>query len=447
MTKPRDPDALLAAFLADGMEVLPDRVVDAVLDEIHRTRQRAVFGPWRTRSISRTAVGAAAAVAVLIVGSALYLNRPAQPAVVGGPSQTPGASASPTAGPSSSVVPFRAPAWTAIGSMGTPRYGHTATLLPSGKVLVAGGYSGSDPVASAELYDPASGTWTATGSMAFARGGHTATLLHTGKVLVAGCAVGPGGAGLGSAELYDPASGTWTDTGDMVGPRCLDFTATLLPDGRVLVVGGRVLVAGSRANPIVATAELYDPMTGTWTATGSMGTPRYDHAAALLPDGKVLVAGGADHPGAGCCYLATAELYDPGTGSWTPTARMVMPNGHNAAVLLADGRVLVGGYTQVYDTVTGSWTVGNQGAGGQPMVLLPDGRLFAFGNGSVELYDAGTGSWAAAVGKGTPRYRDEFTATLLLDGRVLVAGGFSDNSNGAGSVLASAELYDPGSGQ
>ena len=155
--------------------------------------------------------------------------------------------------------------WTATGSLATARDDHTATLLPNGKVLVAGGYDGSGTLASAELYDPASGTWTATGSLATARYRHTATLLPNGKVLVAGGSDNSGA--LASAELYDPASGTWTATGSLATARDC-HTATLLPNGKVLVAGG---FDGSGS---LASAELYDPASGTWTATGSLATAR-----------------------------------------------------------------------------------------------------------------------------------------------------------------------------
>jgi len=156
--------------------------------------------------------------------------------------------------------------WTATGSLTTARLQHTATLLPGGKVLVAGGAgSNNDALASAELFDPAAGTWTATGSLSTARARPTATLLSDGKVLVAGGAVSLGNT-LASAELYDPATGSWIATGPLTTAR-VDHTATLLPSGKVLVAGG----AGPTG--VLASAELYDPATGTWSATGSMQTP------------------------------------------------------------------------------------------------------------------------------------------------------------------------------
>ena len=135
------------------------------------------------------------------------------------------------------------------------RYSHTATSLPDGTVLVAGGIGSSGVLASAELYDPSTGSWTATGRITEARSGHTATLLPDGTVLVVGG--GSSGGLLASAELYDPSTGTWTATGRTIEAR-LGHTATLLTDGRVLVAGGyRVDISGNFVN-ILASAELYN---------------------------------------------------------------------------------------------------------------------------------------------------------------------------------------------
>src|SRR4029453_13843061 len=153
--------------------------------------------------------------------------------------------------------------WTFTGNLNTGRYFHTATLLPNGMVLVAGGFSTGGASASAELYDPASGAWTGTGSLNTARYLHTATLLPNGMVLVAGggcSSIRPSA----SAELYDPASGTWTATGNLNIART-NHTAALLPNGMVLVAGG----FDDNGN-ISASAELYDPASGTWTTTGSL---------------------------------------------------------------------------------------------------------------------------------------------------------------------------------
>src|SRR6266700_2818024 len=205
------------------------------------------------------------------------------------------------------ATPFQ---WEFTGSLHTPRYYHTATLLSDGRVLVIGGATNSpetfpDPgTPSVEAYDPATGTWTVNGSLIGQRLLHTATLLPNGTVVIAG-----GWPGITSAELYDPATGTWTVTGSLNTAR-QGHTATLLANGTVLVAGG--MNTGT-----VTSAEIYDPATGNWTPTGSLNVARWRHAAALFSDGRVLVAGGKNNDG----ILATAETFDPGvTPTPTPTA-------------------------------------------------------------------------------------------------------------------------------
>jgi N-acetylneuraminic acid mutarotase len=341
------------------------------------------------------------------------------------------------------------------GSLATARENHTATLLSNGKVLVAGGDTGvAVNLRSAELYDPASGTWTATGSLATARGKHTATLLPNGKVLVVG---GHGNNGnsdvLASAELYDPASGTWTATGSLATAREL-HTATLLPNGKVLIAAGE----NSFDNIYFTSAELYDPASGTWATTGSLATARYLHTATLLPNGKVLVAGGLNGSGT---FLASAELYDPASGSWTATGNLGAARGSHTATLLPNGKVLVAGGSnfgalasaELYNPASGTWTAtGSLGAArdGHTATLLPNGKvLVAGGTGigqfilaSAELYDPASGTWTATGSLGAARVNH--TATLLPNGKVLVAGG--GNNSGSAGVMASAELYDSASG-
>ena len=284
--------------------------------------------------------------------------------------------------------------WTATGSLADARERHTATLLPNGKVLVEGF------VTSAELYDPASGTWTATGSLT-TRGSETATLLPNGKVLVTVTVSEPFGATPTRAELYDPASGTWTTTGSLTTKR-FEHTATLLPNGKVLVAGG-YLTTGAPPVIVLETAELYDPASGTWTATGSLTTARYGHTATLLPNGKVLVAGGKDFNFQ--LWFASAELYDPTSGTWTTTGSLAAAREGHTATLLPNGKVLV---------------VGGSDSGGALA--------------GAELYDPASGAWAATGSLGASRQLQ--TATLLPGGKVLVAGG----SDGSAS-LASVELY------
>src|SRR5439155_1372440 len=199
------------------------------------------------------------------------------------------------------------------GSLNTARYLHTVTLLPNGMVLVAGGLDSNFSVlASAELYDPATGTWTATGSLNTARTSHTATLMSNGTVLIAG---GRSIEALASAELYDPATGTWTVTGSLNTAR-ESHTTALLSNGMVLVAAGDDITFPS---PPIASAELYDPESGTWTFTGSLNTARDLHSATLLTNGMVLVAAGADISGN---PTASAELYNPATGSWSVTGSL-----------------------------------------------------------------------------------------------------------------------------
>jgi N-acetylneuraminic acid mutarotase len=335
--------------------------------------------------------------------------------------------------------------WSNTGSLQTARYGHSATLLPSGKVLVAGGFNDSGYLSSSQLYDPTTGNWSSTGSLIIARGGQRATLLPSGKVLVVGGADNSGTASR-SAELYDPATGSWSSTGSPHGSY-VGHTATLLPSGKVLVEAG-------------FGAELYDPATGSWSTTGSLvPTLGFGHTATLLPSGKVLVAGGWSRCIINEFTFSTAELYDPATGSWSTTGSLHTTRANHTATLLPSGRVLVaGGFTEsdcggginlldteLYDPSSGTWsTTGSMlvPRAGHTATLLRDGKVLVAGgrnDNSAELYDPATGSWSSTGSLGAAR---NSRTTLLPSGKVLVAGGIDDDFN----YLNSAELYDPGLG-
>lgn len=283
------------------------------------------------------------------------------------------------------------------GPMNRQRYAHAAVLLQDGKVFVSGGFGdtsncmdeGVQPENTAELYDPASGSFTRTGDMTQPRGGHTATLLANGSVLVAGGgSQAGGGTALSAAELYDPKTGSFTSTGNMTLAR-FQHTATLLENGKVLIAGG--LLNGLSETP-TASAEVYDPATGRFTATGNMAIPREEHTATLLGDGRVLVAGGRSaQRGSSLRDTASAEVYDPSTGTFSSVGAMIEPRSGHTAARLPNGNVLIAGggddnsTAELYDPVTYSFGVtgGMQvGRSKHTANILPDGRVVVIGGGS-----------------------------------------------------------------
>jgi len=375
------------------------------------------------------------------------------------PTQTP--TPTPTATPTP-VSPF-----SATGSMTSPRTGHTATLLANGQVLIAGGTDDhGNSLTSAELYDPTTGKFTATGSMNDSRAFHTAALLGDGEVLVAG-GRDNSGAVIATAELYDPAKGSFTlttaafpDTGTNMTDSREFHTATTLENGQVLIAGGQDL-----ADPILATAELYDPANGRFTRTTSafpgigtdMTDSRESHTATLFTGGTlkgmVLIAGGLDNTSV---VQASTELYNPANGSFTAAGNMTAAREKQTATLLADQNVLVAGGFGVSDglftaelfdpttqgfTATGDLSDERQSAAA---TMLPGGKVLVAGGANLidvldraDLFDPSAGAFSQ-VGPMTDS-REMFTATLLPSGEVLLAGGVDD----AGQVLASAEIYKP----
>lgn len=250
--------------------------------------------------------------------------------------------------------------FTPAGTLSVARAGHSATLLSNGKVLIAGGYNGSY-LASAEVYDPIAKSFTPASAMTAARSGHVATLLPNGKVLLAG-GVGVGWTFLASAEVYDPATNTFTATGAMLAAR-ESHTATLLTNGKVLIAGGH---RGRRpSTTIFSSAEIYHPVVGRFVAAGDMTRVRHKHEAVLLADGRVLILGGSDERDGDGAY-ASAEIYDPVRGNFTATGNMNSSRYklQGTAVLLSNGKVLVAGganRAEVFDPSrnTFSYAAGN----------------------------------------------------------------------------------------
>lgn len=337
--------------------------------------------------------------------------------------------------------------------MASARSLHTATRLASGRVLIAGGHDGSmATLASAEVYDPLTGTFSATGSMGAGRVAAEATRLQDGRVLMVGGQDASGHA-IASVELYDPVTGIFSATGSLLTPR-LNPTVTRLKDGRVLVAGG---YEGTSHGTPLATAEIYKPKTGRFTATGSMHTPRRNATATRLADGTVLVAGGYNGDA-----VNAPERFNPSSGTFQTTAPMATARRYPTASLLVNGNVLmVGGLaTATGDALQSSERflpgsssgLGSTGrfvsAGsmhqararhtatslGRNRILIAGGFDGKEPMASAELYDVARQSFREAASMQTPRYRH--TATPLLNGSVLIVGGA--DANGA---LASAELF------
>ncbi|MCP3059556.1 kelch-like protein [Myxococcus sp. K38C18041901] len=321
--------------------------------------------------------------------------------------------------------------WDATGSMLEARIRHQSLVLPSGKVLVTGGYVNSTFMPSAELYTPETGSWTSAGSMRRARINHTMTVLPSGKVLVAG--------GLASTsvnsimrdvDLYDPQTNTWTAAAPMTFDR-ESHTATLLPSGKVLVIGGTHPSSGGVRIP-----EIYDPETNSWTpvATVNATTNRSGHFALMLPSGKILVAGGG----------VAAELYDVATDTWS-LATGLTGTSWTRAFLLPSGRVLVHAYASLmeYDPAlnqmrtAGSWIHGRTWS---CLVMLPSGRLLQTGgtegvSATAEMFDPTLGTARYIVSM--PTTRAYAPCSLLPNGKVLISGGMGD------TVFNTAVLFTP----
>lgn len=281
-----------------------------------------------------------------------------------------------------------------VASLHTPRHAHTATLLPDGRVLVVGGYSlPRQWLDDAEVYDPSADTWTVVPPLYSHGVEHTATLMNDGRVLVVGGAIGSGVI-TERVEIFNPQTNAWTKAMSLESDRASQ-TANLLSDGRVLVAGGW----GSSNIPVGRNALLYNPQTNTWTATGPMMKMRIQAQSVRLPDGRVLVAGGITEGDQWIPKMsASAEIYDPVSNTWVAVADLSQARCIHVLVPLPDGQVLaVGG---VRDN---RWTESS---------FIRE----------VEIYDPLANRWHI-VGE-LPLPRSDATATLLLDGRVWVTGGW-----------------------
>jgi hypothetical protein len=325
-------------------------------------------------------------------------------------------------GTATATVTVAVTRFSAVGSLAVGRYGHTATLLASGKVLIVGGYAANGPIASAELYDPIAKTFSPTGSMQVARARHTATLLRNGKVFIYGLMneldINVAG------EIFDPATGQFTS----ILP--IDYaehahTATLLANGKVIIAGGG-------KNP-TKDVTVFDSATGLFTGGGTLLSPRAGHTAMLLPDGGVLVVGGIS-------AAVYAERYDPTTGTSAVIDPRPVTRTEHAAIVLASGKLLVAGgwpgplaSAELFNPLTNAFSPTGSlsaAAGDFNLVALPSGLVLAAGMAPANLYDPATGTFAS-LGEGTARPFS--TATALQDGSILIVGG--------GSSLATAEIF------
>lgn len=347
--------------------------------------------------------------------------------------------------------------WTATGAPNNALFRTATVLMANGKVLNAGGTTSfvlQSAHAGAAEYNPATGSWSVTNSMAEARHSPGGVLLHNGKVLVFG-----GGnstvSSLASAELYNPATQTWATTGSMNAGR-LGGQAVVLPNGRVLVAGGVNVVGGYLNHSIIP--EIYDPQTGVWTPCSPLGS-RLEFTMTLLNNGKILVAGGKQNEQ--LTLTNTAKLYDPATDTWTDTGSLTVARNNHTAQLLPNGKVLVisgAGTTtcEIYDPTTGLWsTTGSIPAARQSAQanILLNGKVMLINTettGSTfatDVYDPRTGAWTAGATFTVPGSPSRMvlinSATLLATGKLLVSGLSTED---ASTFTTHAYLYDEGRG-
>ena len=456
----------------------PDEADRSELGRLEGWIRRHEFA-YNDRPVPRTPMVArlAAALALLIVIGAFGVfnlerlgSRQPGPAASSSPSlRTPRVSPKPTVFPTEAVAtpglanPPPQGRWQLLPSMAVPRIGFTATLMQDGRVLIVGGRTRTfavspdgSPTSIVEIFDPVSSTFSRAAGLRTPRAGHTATLLASGKVLVAG------GDPAGTAEIYDPSTNSWTLAGPMHGRR-YDHAAALLLDGKVLVTGGGasppIGISSRGARTASTPAEIYDPATDTWylAATPALDRPEYPTATTLL-DGRVLVVGGQYMYSSADESTETSEIYDPASNRWSFTAPETSTGArqYHTATLLQDGRVLVAGgfrdgvsvsWSALYDPVSDSWTrlpTMNVGRCGHAAQMLRDGRVLVAGSGcwsdtgaSAEEFDPVSSRWYLVATLAYPQ--GKLVAVALLDGRVLAVGGGMEANNPS----AVAEVFQP----
>ena len=383
----------------------------------------------------------------IVLGLLLVVSSPAgcQPSPSARSSATPAPTRAGSNSPTTSQSAAATGSISRVGTLASLRAAHTATTLSDGRVLIAGGCtedSCEGITASTELLDPATGASSRGPEMREPRVGQAAVLLPDGRVLMIG-GFQPGRQ-TASTEIFDPARNVFAAGPDLLEPLA-DPVALSLRDGSILVVGGY------SGHASVASAELLDPQLVAFRSTGSMSTPRSAHGGALLQDGRVIVIGGNSRGDTGT-VLASAEVYDPATGTWSPTGAMSVRRHKLAVVALADGRVLaLGGSNEqdafgqyrsaeIYDPAAGTFTATGDMASPRykisaAVVRLDDGRvLVAAGSRPAEIYDPASGTFQRVAGDADTAFNFS-AAARLADGSVLVSGGYDDGIHLTDQVL------------
>ncbi len=300
--------------------------------------------------------------------------------------------------------------WSPSGPMHDARRGNSTVVLADGRVLTAGGISAGRVLASAEVWNPSTGVWTRMAPMKEARFNNALMLLRDGRVLAAGGTAATTTSSLASAEVYDPRANTWTAAGGPMLTSRSDAAAAMLSDGRVLVAGGFTEVQG---NPVAtASAEIFDPVVGVFTRVASMQQARQDFTLTALRQGRVLAVGGS----AGSDALASAETFDPTTGQWTATGSLAQPRRLHSASLLSNGTVLVAGGEFVTEGSRTSLT-------------------------SAEIFQPTSGKWRPAASMSCPRSAQ--AQVTLHDGRAIVVGGDAAFPGQPPQAQACSEVFTP----